>query len=159
MFAFLNNSCEGSVPVYTPEEQMKRANIFSQIREVEAALQERTPDWRKRMEEWEAKVAKDQPEWTVVKPVVDDISNGGQRYLPMRDGSFIHQGYAPTKHREKVAAFVETRNIGAFRWELLPDATLPMGGPGRSVKGTCALTEFEVEAAPAGDPKKITMVK
>src|SRR5438093_11611622 len=61
MFAFLNNSFEGSVPVYTPEEQMKRANIFSQIREIEAALQEGTPDWRKRMGEWEAEIAKEQP--------------------------------------------------------------------------------------------------
>jgi Protein of unknown function (DUF1549)/Protein of unknown function (DUF1553) len=159
MFAFLNNSYEGSVPVYTPEEQMKRANIFSQIREIEAALQERTPDWRKRMAEWEAGVAKDQPEWTVVKPVVDDISNGGQKYLPMKDGSFVAQGYAPTKHSVKMSAPVETRNITAFRLELLTDANLPMGGPGRSIKGTCALTEFEVEAAPAGDPKKVTKVK
>src|SRR5215475_8677767 len=50
MFAFLNNAYEANIAVYTPEEQMKRANIFSQIREIEVALQERTPDWRKRME-------------------------------------------------------------------------------------------------------------
>jgi mono/diheme cytochrome c family protein len=159
MFAFLNNSYEGSVPVYTPDEQMRRANIFSRIREIEAALQERTPDWPKRMAEWEAKVAKDQPEWTIVKPVVDDISNGGQKYLPMKDGSFMAQGYAPTKHRVKMSVKVETQNITAFRLELLTDANLPMGGPGRSAKGTCALTEFEVEAAPAGDPKKVTKIK
>src|SRR5215510_2806790 len=111
------------------------------------------------MEEWEAGVAKDQPEWTVVKPVVDDISTGGQKYIPMKDGSFMAQGYAPTKHRVKMSAPVETQNITAFRLELLTDTNLPMGGPGRSVKGTCALTEFEVEAAPAGDPKKVTKVK
>src|SRR5262245_36380522 len=159
MFAFLNNSYEGSVPVYTPEEQMKRANIFSQIREIEAELQHKTPDWRKRMAEWEAKVAKDQPEWTVVKPEVEEISNGGQRYLPMKDGSFLAQGYAPTKHRVKMSVKVDQQNITAFRLELLTDANLPMGGPGRSVKGGCALTEFEVEAAPAGDPGKITKIK
>jgi mono/diheme cytochrome c family protein len=159
MFAFLNNSYEGSVNVYTPEEQMRRADIFSRIREIEAALRERTPDWRKRSAEWEANVAKDQPEWTVVKPVVDDISTGGQKYLPMKDGSFLAQGYAPTKHRVKMSAPVDQRNITAFQLELLTDANLPMGGPGRSAKGTCALTEFEVEAAPAGDPKKVTKIK
>jgi hypothetical protein len=159
MFAFLNNSYEGSVPVYTPEEQMKRANIFSGIREIEAALQERTPDWQKRMAEWEAKAPKDQPEWIVVKPVVEDISTGGQKYLPMKDGSFLAQSYAPTKHRVKMSAPVDRQNITAFRLELLTDANLPMGGPGRSVKGLCALTEFEVEAAPAGDPKKVTKIK
>jgi hypothetical protein len=159
MFAFLNNSYEGSVPVYTPEEQMKRANVIGRIREIEAALRERTPDWRKRMAEWETKVTKDQPEWTVVKPEVEEISNGGQRYLPMKDGSFLAQGYAPTKHRVKMSVKVDQQNITAFRLELLTDANLPMGGPGRSVKGGCALTEFEVEAAPAGDPGKITKIK
>src|SRR5262245_53385869 len=159
MFAFLNNSYEGSVPVYTPEEQMKRANIFSGIRELEAALQERTPDWRKLMAEWEAKIAKEQPEWIVVKPEVEDISNGGQKYMPMKDGSFLVQGDAPTKHRVKMAVKVDQQNITAFRLELQTDANLPMGGPGRSIKGTCALTEFEVEAAPAGDTKKVTKVK
>ncbi|MBO0725305.1 MAG: DUF1549 domain-containing protein, partial [Blastocatellia bacterium] len=158
MFAFLNNSYEGSVPVYTPEEQMKRANIISRIREIEAALQERTPDWRKRMAEWEAKTAKDQPEWIVVKPEVEDLSNGGQKYLPLKDGSFLAQGYAPTKHRVKMSATVDKQNITAFRLELLTDANLPMGGPGRSVKGAGALTEFEVEAAPAGDPKKVSKI-
>src|SRR5262249_10561217 len=149
---------EGSVAVYTPEEQMKRANIFSRIREIEAALQERTADWQKRMAEWEAKVAKDQPEWIIVKPVVEDISTGGQKSLPMADGSFLAQSYAPTKHRVKMSVKVEQRNITAFRLELLTDANLPMGGPGRSVKGLGALTEFEVEAAPAGDPKKVTKI-
>jgi Protein of unknown function (DUF1549)/Protein of unknown function (DUF1553) len=159
MFAFLNNSYEGSVAVYTPEEQMKRANVFSGIREIEAALQERNPDWRKRMAEWESKIVKDQPEWIVVKPEVEDISNGGQKYLPMKDGSLLAQGYAPTKHRVKMSAPVDRQNITAFRLELLTDENLPMGGPGRSVKGGCALTEFEVDAAPAGDPKKIGKIK
>ena len=39
--------------------------------------------------------------------------------------------------------------ITAFRLELLNDPNLPLGGPGRSIKGTAALTEFRVEAAPA----------
>ncbi|HEX2487873.1 MAG TPA: DUF1549 domain-containing protein, partial [Blastocatellia bacterium] len=118
MFAYLNNSYEGSEAVYTPEEQMARANIFSRIREIEAALRERTPDWQKMMAEWEAKVAKDQPEWIIVNPVVEDISTGGQKYLPMADGSFLAQSYAPTKHRVKMSVKVEQLNIAAFRLEL-----------------------------------------
>src|SRR5207245_8333159 len=45
------------------------------------------------------------------------------------------------------------------RLELLTDPNLPLGGPGRSIKGTCALTEFAVDAAPADAPKKVTKVK
>jgi hypothetical protein len=50
-------------------------------------------------------------------------------------------------------------HITAFRLELLTDPNLPLGGPGRSVKGTAALTEFEVEAAPADAPAKAAKVK
>src|SRR4029434_811750 len=100
-----------------------------------------------------------QPEWIVVRPVVEDISTGGQRYLPLSDGSFLAQGYAPTKHRVKMTVKTELPSITAFRLELLKDPTLPLGGPGRSIKGTGALTEFEVEAAPADAPDKPAKVK
>jgi len=159
MFAFLNNSHEANVAVYTPEEQMKRADIFSKTKEIEASLQERNPDWQTRMAAWEEQVKNDQPQWTVVQPEVDDISNGGQKYLPMKDGSFLAQGYAPTKHRVKMTLKTDVQNIAAFRLELMNDPNLPLGGPGRSIKGTGALTEFEVEAAPADAPDKVTRIK
>src|SRR5205823_123433 len=99
------------------------------------------------------------PEWSVVRPEVDDISTGGQRYLPQEDGSLLAQGYAPTKHSVKLTVKTDVRQIAAFRLELLNDPNLPLGGPGRSIKGTCALTEFEVEAAPADAPEKVEKVK
>jgi hypothetical protein len=43
--------------------------------------------------------------------------------------------------------------------ELMNDPNLPLGGPGRSIKGTCALTEFEVEAAPADGSSKPVKLK
>lgn len=159
LFAFLNNSHEANIAVYTPEEQMKRAEIFRRTREIEAELQHKTPDWRERMNVWEEQAKANQPEWIIVRPEVDDISNGGQKYLPMKDGSFLAQGYAPTKHRVKMIWKTDVKNIAAFRLELLNDSNLPLGGPGRSIKGLGALTEFEVEAASVGDPKKITKVK
>jgi len=159
MFAFINNSHEANVTVYTPEEQMKRATIFRQIREIEAELQQRNPDWQERMQEWEEQAKTDQPDWTTVRPTVEDISTGGQKYLPLKDGSFLAQGYAPTKHRVKMAVRTDAQNITAIRLELLNDPNLPLGGPGRSIKGTGALTEFEVEAAPADAPDKVAKVK
>ena len=159
LFAFLNNSNESNVAVYTPEEQMKRAEIFRRTREIEAELQHKTPDWQQRMAAWEDQTKTNQPDWIVVKPEVDDISNGGQKYLPMKDSSFLAQGYAPTKHRVKMVWKTDVKNIAAFRLELLNDPNLPMGGPGRSTKGLGALTEFEVEAAPVSDPTKVTKIK
>ena len=159
LFAFLNNSHESNVVVYTPEEQMKRADILTQTREIEARLQEATPDWMARMGAWEERVRSDQPAWKIIQPEVDDISTGGQRYLPQPDGSFLALGYAPTKHRVKLTLKTDMRDLRAFRLELLNDPNLPMNGPGRSMWGTCALTEFEAEAAPASDPKKTTKIR
>ena len=159
LFAFLNNSHESTISVYTPEEQEKRREIFSELRALEDRLQTETPDWRSRMANWERGVAGNQPEWTVARPEVVDISTGGARYTALDDGSFLAQGYAPTKHRPKFVWKTDLQGITAFRIEVLTDPNLPLGGPGRSIKGTGALTEFEVEAAPAGDPEKITKVK
>ena len=148
LLSFLNNSHEGSRAVYTPEEETTRAEILRETRAIEDQLQHRSPDWMERMAAWEADVRGDQTEWTVVRPTVDDISTGGARYLSQADGSLLQLGYAPTRHRVKLSVDVEAADITAFRLELLKDPNLPLGGPGRSLWGTGALTEFEVEAAP-----------
>ncbi|HEV2494065.1 MAG TPA: PSD1 and planctomycete cytochrome C domain-containing protein [Terriglobia bacterium] len=159
MFAFLNDSHEANVAVYTPAEQMKRTEILRRTREIEAGLERRNPGWQERMARWEQQVKADQPDWTVIRPTVDDISTGGQRYFLQEDGSFLTQGYAPTKHKVKLTVRTDLTNITAFRLELMNDPNLPLGGPGRSLKGTCALTEFEVDAAPANAPDKVAKVK
>ncbi len=159
LFAFLNNSHEANIAVYTPDELMKRNGIFRAIQEIEADLRHRTPDWKERMAKWEESVRGNQPEWAVLRLAVDDIATGGQKYLPKDDGSYLAQGYAPTKHKAKFTVKVDAKKISAFRLELLNDPNLPLSGPGRSLKGTAALTEFEVEAAPAGDPGKPIKLK
>ena len=159
MFAFLNDSHEANVAVYTPAEQMKRTEILRRTREIEGELQRRTPAWQEQMTRWEKAVSSGQPEWTVIRPAVDDISTGGQKYFPQDDGSFLTQGYAPTKHKVKLTVTTDVQNITAFRLELMTDPNLPRGGPGRAVEGTCALTEFEVEAAPVSAPDKVTKIR
>ena len=160
LFAFLNNDAEGQPVVYSPDAQMKRADLLRQIGEIEQKLQQETPDWRERMNQWEDQVtAKPQPEWIVVNAPFEDISTDGQKFLPQKDGSFLAQGYAPTKSAPKFTVKTDLKNISAFRLELLNDSNLPANGPGRSLKGTCALTEFEVSAAPADDEKKRAKVK
>jgi mono/diheme cytochrome c family protein len=132
LFAFLNNSHEANVAVYTPEEQKKREDVLRRIAAVEARLPKRTEPTP-------------QTQWRVVKPEVDDISTGGQKYLAQADGSLLALGYAPTKHKVKLTFKTDTP-VSAFRLELMNDPQLPLGGPGRSVLGTGALSEFEVEA-------------
>ncbi len=159
MFAFLNNSHEASIVVYSAEEQRKRAEILRRIGAVEDELRARNPDWAGRMAAWETQVSAGQPAWTIVRPEVEEESTGGEKNLPMEDGSFLAQGYAPTKHTVVMSVKTNLAPIRAFRLELLTDPNLPAGGPGRSIKGTAALTEFRVDAAPADAPNQATRVK
>ncbi len=159
VFAFLNNSHEANVAVYSPDELMKRAEVLRKVREIEDDLRHRDPAWQEHMAAWEKQVAGDQPAWTVVRPEIDEESTGGEKNDLLKDGSYLAQGYAPTKHTVEMSVKTDLSPITAFRLELLNDPNLPMGGPGRSIKGTAALTEFRVDAAPADAPGKKTRVK
>jgi hypothetical protein len=159
LFAFLNNDYEATRVVYTADQLMKVANIRRQIRDIEEGMRRTTADWEKQMAGWEESVSTNQPEWIVLRPTVIDISTAGQKYMPQPDGSFIAGGYAPTKHTAKFVITNDLRNVTAFRLELLTDPGLPCDGPGRSFKGTCALTEFKVEAQDASNPTNKMRVK
>lgn len=159
LFAFLNNDYEANIAAYTPDEQRRRADLFRQIHEIEAGLQHRSPDWSQRMARWEESVRNDQPTWTVVRPDPKDLIPGGQKHYLLADGSILAQGYAPTKDTTEIRVTTTVPGITAFRLELLNDPNLPLNGPGRSIKGTCALTEFSVTAAPLDAPSKAVPVK
>lgn len=151
LFAFLNNDHEAQPVVYTADQQMKRADVLRQIQDIEMKSREELPGWEERLAKWEEeRKAEAEPQWTVIQPVVEDISTGGQRYLPQKDGSFIAAGFQPVKHEAKLTIHTDVKNITAFRLENLSDPGLPGGGPGRSHLGTFGLTEFKVEAAAPG---------
>ena len=159
MFAFLNNAHEASVADYTTNERQKIAEIKRKTREVEDLIQHQNPDWRERMTAWEKLVSAPAPEWAIVRPEVDEDSTGGQKFIPMDDGSLLAQGYAPTKHTAELTVKTTIAPIVALRLELLNDPNLPLSGPGRSIKGTGALTEIRIEAAPADGKGKAVDVK
>ena len=158
LMAFLNNDHERQNVVYSPEELMTIAELTRKMQAVEARLRHTTPDWEARMGTWEQSVKTETAEWTVLRPTVEDISTGGQRYLPQPDGSFLALGYAPTKHTARFFVTNDLQDVSAFQLELLTDPNLPCDGPGRSFKGTCALTEFKVDAIDLRNPtNKVTV--
>jgi hypothetical protein len=148
MFAFINNDHEARPAVYSPDEQQKIAAIQRGIREMESDLKQRHPDWSQRLAAWEQEVAHDQPEWTVLFDLEQE-GDKSQRYQFLKDGSLLAEGYAPTKFTQWFRLTNDMAGITAFRLELLNDPNLPFGGPGRSFRGTCALSEFNVEATDA----------
>jgi len=158
LFAFLNNDAEASVPVYTVSELQQRADLFRQMDEVIAGLQERHPDWPQRMAAWEATVrSQPQTEWHVLKPDLD--TSGGQKHYLLEDGSILCAGYAPTKHTTEFSDETALTRVTGLRLEMLNDQSLPAGGPGRSIKGLFALSEIRVTAAPLSNPSQVQTVK
>ena len=157
MFAFLNSDHEAQHIVYTPEEHMKIAEITRRMSEIEADLQHRAPDWETRLAAWETSVRGHQPEWQPL--AIEHVGDNDQRYYDQKDLSKLAAGYAPTKLTSTWRATNHLASLGAFRLDLLNDPNLPCRGPGRSFKGTCALTEFKVEVADAANPTNKVQVK
>ena len=139
LFAFLNNSYEGALTVYTDDEREQRSAMLSEMAAIEDRLKTQTPDWRRRMEAWIEKVKDGQPEWIVVQPKRDETEASGARYTPMEDGSYLAQGYAPPTSSPGFILETELQDITAVRFELMTDPNLPRGGPGRSIKGLALL--------------------
>ena len=157
MFAFINDSAEGSINAYSPEQNMQRAKLLGEIAKIEEELKHRTPDWEQKLTSWEQQVKTGQPEWTVLP--LGNAGDNGQRYYEFPDGSLRGAGYAPTRFTAVFTNTITAKDIGAFRLELMTDPNLPAQGPGRSLEGLMALTEFKVEAEDATNPGKKTSVK
>jgi mono/diheme cytochrome c family protein len=147
MFAFLNNDHEASLVAYTPQEQQTRADLLRQMRDLEESLRHATPGWEERMAKWEDSIRSDQPEWTVVE--CRNAGDNGERFYYYTDGSIRAASYAPTTWTAHFRGTNSLPSIGAFRFEQLTDPDLPCNGPGRSIKGMSALSEFKVEAIDA----------
>ena len=143
---------------YTPAEEELRANLLRQMRDLEEGLRHTTPNWQERMNAWEDSVRDNQPEW-VTLACRNSGTLAGERYYFYSDNSIRAAGYAPTKWTAVFQATNDIPFIGAFRLEQLTDAELPCGGPGRSIKGMAALSEFKVEAADARHPTNKYEVK
>lgn len=157
MFSFLNNDHESSLVAYTPSEQQKRSDLLRQMRDLEEGLRHSTPGWEERIAQWEDSVKNDQPDWKVVE--CRNAGDNGERYYYYEDGSIRAASYAPTKWTAPFRGTNDLPSIGAFRLEQLTDPNLPCNGPGRSIKGMSALSEFKVEAVDASNPSNKVNVK
>ena len=153
LMAYVNNTAEACMTVFTPEEASKRDEVLARVSSARERAKQARPDWKEQMSAWAAaEKAQPQPDWKVLTLAFDDTSSGGQKCLPVGDGSYLAQGYAPTHFAPKMTAPSPLANLTGVRLELLMNPNLPRGGPGRSIFGTFALTEFEFRLAPEGEP-------
>lgn len=148
MMAFLNNTTEGSIPVYTPREMAQRDRLKTFIAELEKEIKAEHTTWPEQLAAWEEDVRQDPtPTWEVLSFEIDDSSSGGQKFTPQPDGSYLAQGYSPGRTSPKMTTTTTLEKITAIRIELLADNNLPAGGPGRSKVGACGLSEVDFRFA------------
>jgi hypothetical protein len=84
--------------------------------------------------------------WTVLRPR-KAASAGGASLAVLADGSVLASGKNPTPDTWTLEAETDLARITAIRIEVLPDPSLPSGGPGRAFNGNLALGEVRLEAA------------
>ena len=150
MLGMLNDSYDATQAVYDRDDENARRRLLDAIRDIERDLRRRTPDWRIRMTEWESQIADRQAQW---RPLDARIQLGsGEKYRVLPDKSILALGFAPTQSTVSPIAAIDKDVVRAVRLELLTDPRLPLNGPGRSFRGTAALSEFTVEVAPQASP-------
>ena len=112
------------------------------------------------MAAWEKQVAGDQPAWVVVRPEVEEESTGGREVLSHGRRLVPGPGLcADQAHGRDVGEDRRGADHGVSAGAAHRSRTCRWTGPGRSIKGTAALTEFRVEAAPADGKGKPVAVK
>jgi hypothetical protein len=96
--------------------------------------------------------------WTLLEPA-RCTSAGGATLRNLPDRSILAEGENPSPDTYMITAQTDLTAITGFRLEVLPDPSLPGGGPGRAVNGNFALNEFRVTASPRSGPGEALSVK
>lgn len=155
LFAFLNNTYEAKSWVYSKEGDDALAKLKSEIARVENRLKKDHRGWEKQLAAWEAAELTrwQQTPWTIVR--AEDTHSSSELNHPtvLPDDSILTLGHPTTRGDVHFFAEPKLDGITGIRLEVLRHGDLPMSGPGRSYKGSWALTELIVEAKTPGSDK------
>lgn len=110
----------------------------------------------KRFAEFEAR-QNSAVDWTPVR-AAKLTATAGAKLEQRPDNSIVASG-ENKKTVYTITAPISGRRVSALRLEALTEKAFPRTGPGRADDGNFVLTEFEVLAAPASDPKAQKPVK
>jgi len=142
---------EPELELPTPEHDKKAKEIRADIATLQSVLDTETPPLAVAQARWEEEMKATEGQWTVLVPS-HATSEGGATLKLLPDNSILAGGKNPDADTYTVQASTNSTGITAVRIEVLSDPSLPNGGPGRDSDGNFFLSDFEVEALPAGDP-------
>ncbi len=148
---------EPEIELPTPEQEAKSQTLRAEVDKVRAVLNTQTPELDAAQEKWEIGMKGADAIWTAVQPSHLE-SLGGAALKLLDDQSVLASGKNPEADTYIVQAKTNLAKITGIRLEVMNDASLPHGGPGRDPEGNFVLTEIEISVAPADKPEALEKV-
>ncbi len=148
---------EPEIEIPTPEQAAGAAAIRDELADLRARLDRQTPELDAAQRAWEAELRRADAAWITLRPS-RQVSSGRARLALLPDGSVLAGGDNPEADTYELVAQTELRKVTGVRLEVLEDASLPGGGPGRDDEGNFFLSEFTVDASPADTPALRTRI-
>ena len=151
VFAFFNDTYEAQSWVYSDQQQEQIKDIRKQIVGIEQEIKDETPDFEARMKKWMDAERERESLWESLE-AKKLVWIGGLNHPEQEpDRSILVLGHPTTEGKVFVTAKPKTRRITAVRVEALRHGDLPFGGPGRSYRGTFAISEVDVWSRQTSD--------
>ncbi|MFK7852340.1 MAG: PSD1 and planctomycete cytochrome C domain-containing protein [Akkermansiaceae bacterium] len=156
MYAYLNGIEETSIAALSETERRSTDDILAEIAAIDRGILDESPEVKGPFETWQREMlGLPRTQWRALE--LYQIGDSGQKYRPLPDKSVINSGYANTRGTETFSSSLQIPVVRAARLELMNDPYLPMSGPGRSTRGTGALSEFVMSAGK--DQKSVEALK
>jgi hypothetical protein len=161
---------EPELELPTPEQAARRVTIEAELQAVEAALKVEYPALAAARAAWEEGLHRAPTDWQPLVPT-SAKATGGTRLTVLPDHSLLAstpEGSAAPATEDYLTTVTLPATGGpwtALRVEVLPDASLPRGGPGRDIYGNFVLSGIEArvghEAVGASklSPLRFTLVQ
>lgn len=148
---------EPELELPTSKQAAESAEIRGRIAKLKTILDTTTPALETAQQAWETKMRAADHDWTILNPD-KVVSAGGAAMKKLPDGSILATGKNPQADTYTFDAKTTRSGITGIRIEVIPDPSLPNGGPGRDSEGNFFLSDFEVDVAPAANPTAVEHV-
>jgi mono/diheme cytochrome c family protein len=148
---------EPNLELPTAEQSKESRQLRDEIAKLQTVLDTQTSQLDAAQQPWEIQMAQAPKRWTVLHPDRVDSAGGAVLKL-MPDGSILATGKNPQADSYTIQAKAAQAAITGVRIEVIPDPSLPHGGPGRDPDGNFFLSDFEVDAAPVSNPQAVEHV-
>ncbi|MFT7640064.1 MAG: mono/diheme cytochrome c family protein [Pirellulaceae bacterium] len=156
LFAFFNNTDEANMNVASSPEAMDKyqkdkATYDLEIGNLTRQLNEAKTDLETALTVWEAEIQKKLAASNTAKfhdvEVLKLEAKDGVTFQKKEDGSYLAMGPNPPTNVYSLLLKTDVKEITGIRLEVLADASLGAGGPGRAGHGNFVLNEIVVRAA------------